>query len=194
MSIRVDFFCSVLRPVNAPLSARSPVRGVPLRPGTMVNLDAKGLRYMSTDEMRVLTAVEQGMKNHEYVPASLVEALAGLKRGGAFKVLRLLAKHKLVQHESVPQESFRLTSKGYDWLALRALSKRGSVEALGIRIGMGKESDIYTCTTAEGEEICIKLHRLGRNSFRAVKNNRDYLKANQSASWLYLSRLSSLKE
>ena len=166
----------------------------PLDPGTMVNLDAKGLRYMSTDEMRVLTAVEQGMKNHEYVPASLVEALAGLKRGGAFKVLRLLAKHKLVQHESVPQESFRLTSKGYDWIALRALSKRGSVEALGIRIGMGKESDIYTCTTAEGEEICIKLHRLGRNSFRAVKNNRDYLKANQSASWLYLSRLSSLKE
>ena len=87
--------------VNTPVSARSPVR-VPLVPGTMVNLDAKGLRYMSTDEMRVLTAVEQGMKNHEYVPASLVEALAGLKRGGAFKVLRLLAKHKLVQHESVP--------------------------------------------------------------------------------------------
>ena len=160
----------------------------------MVNLDAKGLRYMSTDEMRVLTAVEQGMKNHEYVPSSLIEVLAGLKRGGAFKVLRLLAKHKLVQHESVPQESFRLTNKGYDWLALRALSKRGSVEALGIRIGMGKESDIYTCTTAEGEEICIKLHRLGRNCFRTVKNNRDYLKANQSASWLYLSRLSSLKE
>ena len=46
----------------------------------------------------------------------------------------------------------------------------------------------------EGEEICIKLHRLGRNCFRTVKNNRDYLKANQSASWLYLSRLSSLKE
>ena len=50
----------------------------------MVNLDAKGLRYMSTDEMRVLTAVEQGMKNHEYVPSSLIEVLAGLKRGGAF--------------------------------------------------------------------------------------------------------------
>ena len=162
----------------------------------MVNLDAKGLRYMSTDEMRVLTAVEMGMKNHEYVPSSLIEVLSGLKRGGAFKLLRLLAKHKLVQHESVPQESFRLTNKGYDWLALRALGKRGSVDALGIRIGMGKESDIYTCMTSDAGlgEICIKIHRLGRNCFRTVKNNRDYLKANQSASWLYLSRLSALKE
>ena len=160
----------------------------------MVNLDAKGLRYMTPDEMRVLLATEMGMKNHEQVPSSLIEQLSGLKRGGAFKVLKVLAKNKLVGHESIPYESFRLTSKGYDWLALRALSKRGSVENLGIRVGMGKESDIYTCTTAEGEEICIKLHRLGRNCFRTVKNNRDYLRANQSASWLYLSRLSALKE
>lgn len=29
--------------------------------------------------------------------------------------------------------------------------------------------------TEEEETLCLKLHRLGRTSFRAVKNKRDYL-------------------
>ncbi len=43
--------------------------------------------------------------------------------------------------------------------------------------------------------LALKLHRLGRTSFRAVKNKRDYLKNRSSASfsWLYLSRLAALK-
>lgn len=47
----------------------------------------------------------------------------------------------------------------------------------------------------EGEVLALKLHRLGRTSFRAVKNKRDYLKNRSSASfsWLYLSRLAALK-
>ena len=43
---------------------------------------------MSSDEFRVLTAVEMGMKNHELVPTSLIESISGLKRGGAYKVAR----------------------------------------------------------------------------------------------------------
>ena len=46
----------------------------------------------------------------------------------------------------------------------------------------------------EGEIMALKLHRLGRTSFRAVKNKRDYLRQRNSFSWLYLSRLSALKE
>ena len=40
----------------------------------------------------------------------------------------------------------------------------------------------------EGEIFALKLHRLGRTSFRAVKNQRDYLGKRQNYSWLYLSR------
>jgi len=40
----------------------------------------------------------------------------------------------------------------------------------------------------------MKLHRLGRVSFRAVKSKRDYLKHRSSYNWLYLSRLAALKE
>ena len=43
--------------------------------------------------------------------------------------------------------------------------------------------------------MVIKFARLGRTSFRSVKNNRDYFGKNKNvSSWLYLSRLASVKE
>lgn len=59
---------------------------------------------------------------------------------------------------------------------------------------MGKESDIYIAQTEAGDEVILKFHRLGRVSFRAVKNKRDYLQHRKSASWLYMSRLAALRE
>lgn len=41
---------------------------------------------------------------------------------------------------------------------------------------MGKESDIFEVMNDEGEVFALKLHRLGRTSFRAVKSKRDYLR------------------
>ena len=59
---------------------------------------------------------------------------------------------------------------------------------------MGKESDIYVVASSTGAQLILKIHRLGRISFRSIKNNRDYLKHRSSASWMYMSRLSALKE
>lgn len=86
---------------------------------------------------------------------------------------------------------------GYDYLALNVFLKRGVVKKVGLKIGMGKESDIYVCTTNDPERptVVIKFARLGRTSFRTVKANRDYIKNGQGVnSWLYLSRIASLKE
>lgn len=49
-------------------------------------------------------------------------------------------------------------------------------------------------TNDEGEVFALKLHRLGRTSFRDVKSKRDYLGTRSNYSWLYLSRLAALKE
>ena len=62
-----------------------------------MKLDANVLRYLGRDEFRVLTAVELGMRNHELVPAELVASIAKLKRGGAFKCMGTLLRHKLLQ-------------------------------------------------------------------------------------------------
>lgn len=74
------------------------------------------------------------------------------------------------------------------------------------------ELDIYIVADAEGKEMVLKLHRfanhifysrlshlfgsprLGRVSFRAIKEKRDYLGKRKSASWMYMSRLAAQKE
>lgn len=50
-------------------------------------------------------------------------------------------------------------------------------------------------TDEEGNLLALKLHRLGRTSFRNVRTKRDYLRsATASYNWLHLSKLSALKE
>jgi RIO kinase 2 len=72
-------------------------------------------------------------------------------------------------------EGYRLTYGGYDFLAIRAMLKRGTITGVGRKFGVGKESDIYLATNEAGDELALKLHRLGRVSFRRVKEKRDYL-------------------
>ncbi|KAG7628101.1 putative non-specific serine/threonine protein kinase [Arabidopsis thaliana] len=159
-----------------------------------MKLDVNVLRYLSKDDFRVLTAVEMGMRNHEIVPSELVERIACLKHGGTYKVLKNLLKYKLLHHDSSKYDGFRLTYLGYDFLAIKTLVNRGVFTGVGRQIGVGKESDIFEVAQEDGTILAMKLHRLGRTSFRAVKSKRDYLRHRSSFSWLYLSRLAALKE
>lgn len=103
----------------------------------------------------------------------------------------------MVMHTGQNYDGYALTNMGYDYLVLNVFIKRKIVKKVGLKIGMGKESDIYLCETDDPERptVILKFARLGRTSFRTVKQNRDYIKAGHSCnSWLYLSRLASLKE
>ncbi|KAM7025507.1 serine/threonine-protein kinase RIO2-like isoform 1-T1 [Acridotheres tristis] len=161
----------------------------------MGKLNVVMLRYLSREHFRVLTAVEMGMKNHEIVPASLIASIASLKHGGCNKILRELAKHKLVAYERTKTvQGYRLTNAGYDYLALKTLSSRQVISSVGNQMGVGKESDIYIVANEEEQQFALKLHRLGRTSFRNLKNKRDYHKHRHKMSWLYLSRIAAMKE
>lgn len=161
----------------------------------MGKLNVIMLRYLSRDDFRVLTAVEMGMKNHEIVPVSLLSSIASLKHGGCNKILRELVKHKLVVYERCKTvQGYRLNYGGYDYLALKTLCSREVILSVGNQMGVGKESDIYIVASPNGEQYALKLHRLGRTSFRNLKNKRDYHKHRRNMSWLYLSRLSAMKE
>jgi RIO kinase 2 len=139
-----------------------------------------------------------GSKNHEVVPSTLIAQVSGLRNGGVNKILGALSKRNLVAKvqnskcaftnnvpvfrigrlRDAPDEGYRLTYGGYDYLALRALSKRDSIYSVGNQIGVGKESgllffclttgfffdeyrakDIYIVADAEGREMVLKLHR-----------------------------------
>ena len=169
-----------------------------------MKLDPDLIQYFTKEHFRVLTAIEMGMKNHEFVPMPLIESLAALKRSNTYKVVQFLLKHKCLFHTGKYNNGYALTYMGYDYLALKAFMKRGHVKRVVCQIGVGKESDIYICDAGdkkdddgnpvyEGQQVVIKFARLGRTSFRTIKDNRDYLKG-RSANWLYMSRIASLKE
>ncbi|XP_067885852.1 serine/threonine-protein kinase RIO2 [Heterodontus francisci] len=161
----------------------------------MGKLNVVLLRYLERDDFRVLVGVEMGMKNHEIVPPSLIASISNLKHGGCNKILRELVKHKLLAYERTKTvQGYRLTNTGYDYLALKTLSSRNVFNSVGNQMGVGKESDIYIVANEEEQQFALKLHRLGRTSFRNLKNKRDYHKHRQKMSWLYLSRLAAMKE
>ena len=161
-----------------------------------MKLDANALRYLTKSHFRVLTAIEMGMRNHELVPIELVRSIAKVRSGGVHKLMGDLLRNSLVHRDRSKYEGYRLTYMGYDYLALHTFVARGIITGLGRQIGVGKESDIYLAVDADGRQMALKLHRLGRISFRNVRNKRDYMRNKRSkpGSWLYLSRLAALKE
>ncbi|KAJ3368308.1 hypothetical protein HDU91_000706 [Kappamyces sp. JEL0680] len=91
-------------------------------------------------------------------------------------------------------DGYRLTYGGYDYLALKTMCRRDSIYSVGNQIGVGKESDIYLVADEDGNQHVLKLQRLGRTSFRNIKQKRDYLRHRHTSSWLYMSRLAAVKE
>lgn len=163
-----------------------------------MKLDASNVKYLSPDDYRVLTALEVGSRNHEVVPTTLIASLSKFRPGGVQKIMSGLCRQKLVSRENNHSyEGYRLAYGGYDYLALRTFAARETLTSVGYQIGMGKESDIFLGSDDKNAALVLKLQRLGRTSFRSVRNNRDYAGGGRkaaSASWMYLSRLAAQKE
>jgi RIO kinase 2 len=137
-----------------------------------------------------------GSRNHEVVPTPLISQIASLRSGnGVHNCISNLAKIGLIAKvKNAKYDGYRLTYGGLDYLALHTHTKGSVVYSVGNQIGVGKESDIFVCAAETGRQLVLKIHRLGRISFRTVKANRDYLRNRQSGSWMYMSRLAALKE
>ncbi|MCO5599783.1 hypothetical protein L7F22_053890 [Adiantum nelumboides] len=167
-----------------------------------MRLDATDLRYLSSEEFKVLKAAETGSLSHEVVPSTLIASTSGLHHAGLNKIMSELSRRGLIARErNIKYDGWRLTYGGYDWLAIRAMREKDALLGVGTRVGVGKESDIYLAhrpgPTTEDLPIpsVLKVHRLGRISFRKIKEKRDYLGNRKSApNWMYLSRLAAKKE
>lgn len=135
-----------------------------------------------------------GTRNHEVVPTTLISSISG-SGIGVHKSISNLAKIGLIaKTKNAKYDGYRLTYGGLDYLALHTHTKSSTVFSVGNQIGVGKESDIFVCASEEGRQLVLKIHRLGRISFRTVKANRDYLRNRQGGSWMYMSRLAAIKE
>ncbi|GES59868.1 serine/threonine-protein kinase RIO2 [Aspergillus terreus] len=161
-----------------------------------MKLDPKAIRYLTNEDFRVLSAVETGSRNHEVVPTPLIAQISGLRGGsGVHRAISNLAKTNLIAKvKNAKYDGYRLTYGGLDYLALNAHQKQKCIYSVGNQIGVGKESDIIVVANNQGTQRILKIHRLGRISFRTVKTNRDYLRHRSTGSWMYMSRLAAMKE
>ena len=166
-----------------------------------MKLDTKALRYLNNADWRTLSAVESGSRNHEVVPTSIIANLAKTNLGDVQRSISLLAKANLIAKvKNTKYDGYRLTYGGLDYLALHSLQKNNTIYSVGNQIGVGKESDIFVVSDEKGEQGVLKIHRLGRVSFKkGVRNKRDYArtraqKERGAGSWMYMSRLAAVKE
>jgi RIO kinase 2 len=155
---------------------------------------AKKLMDIETEDIRILAAVELGMKKHEMVPIKHISFFARFDLEETEYRLDRVHKLGMLQRNKVGSVAYCLNSEGYDILALHTLFSQDHIESVGPPLGRGKESDVYRCLTKEGTQVALKLHRLGQTSFRNIRKFRSYVEDRAHTSWLYVSRLSAKRE
>ena len=155
---------------------------------------AQALTQLESYDLRILQSIELGMMQHEYVPFGEVARLSGLNDNEMEYRLRNLDRLDLIYRQKEPYLGYIMNYTAYDCLALNALVKAGTLEALGPSVGIGKEADVYEALTPTKRKVAVKFHRLGRTSFRDTRRKRDYIADRRHISWLYQSRLAAENE
>ncbi|NVM55976.1 MAG: serine/threonine protein kinase [Candidatus Helarchaeota archaeon] len=152
------------------------------------------LKKLKADDFRILTAIEKSMQKYKHVPISEIGDRTKFDVEYINYLLDHLHKLELINRWSAKYVGYHINQHGYDCLALNALVQSDVIASFGKSVGIGKEADVYEGLTPDDDVVAIKIHRLGRTSFRQTKRYRDYTANKHHLSWLYASRLAAEKE
>lgn len=155
-------------------------------------ISAEQVKALHPYELRILLTLEHMMRRYAWVPLDLLKSSTGFSENEvAYRLGRLMA-WDMVRYSKVPYDGYALVFTGLDTLALRTLSERDTVRALGGLIGVGKESIVY-----EGRgltPLVLKFHRVGQRSFQTARVSRGYLPDEGHIPRLFASILSAERE
>jgi len=144
-------------------------------------------------DFRVLESIERFIGRYEYVPLEQIEKASKIPETKLNLILFKLHRLKLVKKISVSgMKAFRLTYLGLDMIALRNLVNRNVIDAIGDRIGVGKESELYKALTG-GVEVVVKFLRIGRSSFRRTRITRSWGE-DPKYTWFHQSKIAAERE
>ncbi|TFF90467.1 MAG: serine/threonine protein kinase [Promethearchaeota archaeon] len=156
---------------------------------------AKHLLDIDKEDLRILMAIEIGMKRSEYVTVSNIKFYARYPiEETLYRLKKVHKKDLIIRNASSYEIGYTLNSVGYDILALHTLVERGKISQLGPLIGKGKESDVYSCMDDDKNILALKIYRMGRTSFKSIKKTRAIVKNRKHLSWLYINRLAARRE
>ncbi|MHA1148227.1 MAG: RIO1 family regulatory kinase/ATPase domain-containing protein [Promethearchaeota archaeon] len=156
---------------------------------------AKLLPKLEKEDLRILMAIEIGMKRSEYVTVRNIRFYARYPMEETLYRLNKVHKHDLIIRNSSEKEvGYTLNSIAYDLLALHALVEKNIIAQLGPLLGKGKESDVYSCMNDNEDIYALKMYRMGRTSFKNIRKLRNLIGERGHISWLYVNRLAAKKE
>jgi len=138
------------------------------------DIAVKTILKLEPEDFQILEAIEKQTQKYQYLPIEIVSNLTNIHIQTTKHHLKKLQKQKLLTYQSKPYEGYRLTTAAHDTLALKALVDKNIIEKFGKPLGVGKESDVYDALTPDGTQVAVKIHRLGRTSFRDVERKRGY--------------------
>ncbi|MCI4461825.1 MAG: serine/threonine protein kinase [Thermogladius sp.] len=151
-------------------------------------------KQLAEEDFRVLRAMEKLSKRYEYAPLEAIVRESGLFEEKTSLILSKLYKLKLVKSRLTgSSRSYRLTYLGLDMLALKGLVDHNVISAIGERIGVGKESELYKALSPQGDLLAVKFIRLGRQSFRRTRIVRSWAELPVS-SWFDQSKVAAERE
>ncbi|WP_456419389.1 RIO1 family regulatory kinase/ATPase domain-containing protein [Methanocaldococcus infernus] len=157
----------------------------------MITKLLKALKEAKDEDFKVLRVIELLMRYHEWVPLDEIVRKAKMPEKDVLYRLNRLSKFEFVVRSTY---GYAVSMGGYDALAINALVKKGILKAIGNKLGVGKEGDVYNVLLNDDRVAVLKFHKHGRTCFTRGKRYRDYLADKHHISWLYVSRLSAERE
>ncbi|HDZ35384.1 MAG TPA: tyrosine protein kinase [Thermococcus sp.] len=148
-------------------------------------------------DFRILRGVELNMRHHRWVPLEDIARFARVDiETASFRLGKLDDWGLVARRSDIGYIGYQLTIHGYDVLAIRALAKKGIVEAINpAQVGVGKDADVYIGITPSGEKVAVKFNRIGgRTASRRAGYHGHVFRDKHHTSWLYVSRLIAKKE
>jgi RIO kinase 2 len=153
------------------------------------------LTKLEKEDLRILMAIEIGMKRSEFVTINNIKFYSRyMMEETLFRLKKVHKLDLLIRDASKHEIAYTLNSVAYDLLALHTLVEKNIISQLGPLIGKGKESDVYSCMDDNENIYAAKFYRMGRTSFKSIKQLRDITGDRGHLSWLYINRLAAKKE
>jgi len=151
-------------------------------------------KQLMPHDFKVLEVIERNIARYEYIPLEVIEKHARIPESHLVLSLSKLHRLKLVKRISIGgYKAYRLTYLGLDMIALHALVRRNVLEAIGDKLGVGKESDIYRALAPGGKEVIVKFLRIGRTSFRKTRIKRSWAD-DPRYTWFHQSKIAAERE
>lgn len=151
-------------------------------------------RLLGKNEFLVLRTIEKMILRYEFVPVEVIVKYTKMPENKVSLTVDKLNRLKLVKTQRMGGRRFvKLTYLGLDMIAINSLARRNLVEAIGDKIGVGKESDLYVVLLPGGEEAVAKFLRIGRTSFRKTRIVRDWAE-DPRYTWFIQSKIAAEKE